>query len=194
MATITKIEEFVKVLMNRTTERLRDNLFNMRDSRGHNRAGSGAGLVAEVVKDGAFKIQADENKLTMELYMPSYYDYVNKGVRGWDMAQSRSKASPYSFKKGNPPIPRAAMRQFMLNRGIVPRNKAGKRTTPKNYVQALDQLAWVIGASIKRKGLEPFPFYDNVINEQWAEDVRTGLIEVFGEVLVDDIQVTWSQA
>jgi len=69
----------------------------------------------------------------------------------------------------------------MFNRGIVPRDKAGKRTTPKNYEKALDQIAFLIGRKLKQTGLEPFPFYDRVINDQWVDDMRKALVFIYGK-------------
>jgi hypothetical protein len=79
------------------------------------------------------------------------------------------------------------MRQFMINRGIVPRDSSGKRTRPKNYDKALNGLAYAIGRKIKLNGIEGVPFYSNVINAKWEQE----LIALMGDTFGEDIVKKW---
>ena len=182
--------EFLKDYFQQVINKLRSNLEHMRDSRGNNRYASTMTAQSVAGTDGSetIKITKTDQGVVLDLYMPDYYDYINKGVQGLDSSQNRGKGSKYSFRKPSPP-PLFAMRKFMFNRGIVPKNKEGKRLpTRGNYEKMLNSLAYAIGVKLKQTGIEPFPFYDNVINDRWLDKLVENLSEIYGQELVASIE------
>jgi hypothetical protein len=112
-------------------------------------------------------------KVVLEIRMADYWDYVNEGVDGWN----RSVGSPFKFKKAGKRIPLQSMKDFMANRGIQPtmnikRNQVIAKLKSKKLKKALkadskekdlNSAAYAIGYSVKKKGIKPTHFADDVM-------------------------------
>lgn len=178
MSDLTGIQNFIQ----QSIDKIADNMATMVDSKGRNRYASGNTAQSVGSDPPVYEVIQSDKEITIRIYMPYYYDFIDKGVNGL----RRSLGSPYSFRKPTSP-PLAAMRDFMINRGIVPRDSSGKRTKPKNYEKALNGLAFAIGRKIKLNGIEGVPFYSNVINDEWAAE----LISLMGDTFGKDIVKSW---
>lgn len=144
----------------------------------------------------------------VKLWMPYYYDFINKGVSGTEITY----ATEYKYSDKMPPI--SAIRNFMLNRGISkPRKKERakdtnklkskisrlkrKERTPKNTRSAqrqdmnsmLNGIAFAIAKSIQKEGLKPTKFYDNVVNSQKIAQFEQELLDKWGEYVLEVIKV-----
>lgn len=104
-----------------------------------------------------------------------YYDYVNKGVRGWG---SGSPNSEYDFTKSNPhPKMVSAIQLWMDQRGMKGRNEMrsglnANQQKNKSLASLADQkksLAYVIARSIKRKGIAYSGFFDKAVQAQFGD-------------------------
>ena len=153
-----------------------DNLSAMRDSKGKNRYASGVTGQEISAKNSEFSLITESaSELIVTLTFPYYANYIDEGVSGYE--NQSDATGKYSFKRNGGNIPRQAIRSFMMNRGIVPRNKDGKRTPMKDPEKQLNQIAWLIGRSIKKKGINRFPFISNVLTpellDRYIELIRT---------------------
>lgn len=144
----------------------------------------------------------------VKLWMPYYYDFINKGVSGTEITY----ATEYNYSDKMPPI--SAIRNFMLNRGISkPRKKERakdtnklkskisrlkrKERTPKNTRSAqrqdmdsmLNGIAFAIAKSIQKEGLKPTKFYDNVVNSQKIAQFEQELLDKWGEYVLEVIKI-----
>ena len=144
----------------------------------------------------------------VKLWMPYYYDFINKGVSGTEITY----ATEYKYSDKMPPI--SAIRNFMFNRGISkPRKKERdkdtnklkskisrlkrKERTPKNTRSAqrqdmdsmLNGIAFAIAKSIQKKGLKPTKFYDNVVNSQKIAQFEQELLDKFDEYVLEVIKI-----
>jgi hypothetical protein len=178
MSDLTGIQNFIQS----SIDNIANNMASMVDSKGRNRYASGNTAQSVGGSQPVYEVVQNEREITIRIYMPYYYDFIDKGVNGLQNGRN----SPYSFRKVSPP-PLAAMREFMINRGIVPRDTSGKRTRPKNYNKALNGLAYAIGRKIKLNGIEGVPFYSNVINAKWESE----LIALMGDTFGEDIVKKW---
>lgn len=124
-----------------------------------------------------------------------YYDFVNKGVRGFKSGQPSD--SPYSFKNAYPNRKMAANIFGWLNRSrkssradnVVSDGKGGisqtqvKRQRLKKILSEAEnkrKLAYAIASSIKSKGIKKTSYFDNAIsqvfNEKFTKDVAVAIV------------------
>lgn len=99
--------------------------------------------------------------LTATLYLEDYFDFVNKGVRGYGGERKteggkyiygpkqawkiRAVGSPYFFRGKKPPI--SALKKWTNKRGLN---------------------VWAVQETIFRKGLKSRPFYDECIDQSFS--------------------------
>jgi hypothetical protein len=158
------------------------NLQQMKDSKGNNRYSSGV-LAQEIGLENQNVFTEEPNKYVVVITMPSYYKFVDEGVKGWD--NQKKNTGNFTFKRDKPPIPLKAIRTFMINRGIVP-----KDFRKGNIENNLNALAYRIRASIKQKGTEGVPFYSSVVNEKLIESYVKKLVDVYGQDVIDQLTFT----
>jgi hypothetical protein len=122
---------------------------------------------------------------TVLLNMPDYYEFLDEGVSG---AINNKNRSQFKYTNKRPPI--KAIRKFMRNRGIVPKNfrqaknsktKGGKR---KSADDLLDSLAFAISYGIYKNGTKKTNFYSDVVNDQRLLDFETNALEFYGDYII----------
>jgi hypothetical protein len=174
----------IKDLLQDTINKIAKNMATMKDSKGRNRYGSGNTAQSIGSEEPLYKINVKDGLIEVDIYMPKHYDFIDKGVNGLQ----KKRNSPYSFRKASPP-PLAVIRQFMLNRGIVPRGKNGKRLPTTE--SSLNSLAYIIGVSIKKNGIEGVPYYSKVINDKWVTNFADTIIRLYGNKTLEDLTVNF---
>lgn len=117
-----------------------------------------------------------------------YYDYVNKGVKGFKSGRPRS---PYSFKSAFPKIngPMVAAIQKWVKRNAL----AQRRETQKYNLSRLQKkrkaiselntgrtTAYLIARKIKQKGLPKTGFFDDAIQEYFGYDFAQNMAKIIG--------------
>jgi hypothetical protein len=119
-----------------------------------------------------------------------YYDYVNKGVRGYT---SGSPNSIYSFKSPFPNRKMAASIFSWANRlrirdkydANVNKTKFGKKrasiTKMISEAENKKRLAYAISSSIKKKGIKRSLFFDNAKDFAFGRDFVNGLSKIYGK-------------
>lgn len=162
-------------------------------------------------KNGLFTVLS-QGRYEVRLSMPSYYKFIDEGVKGSPFAvrnpkstikaflEGRSRSSVqrparttgrYGYGKKMPPI--RAIRRFMQNREIVGkqfedaskiRNKARKQRT---IDQILNNIAYAIAYKIWRDGLDRTDFYSNVVNEAEINKFAEFLLNKYAEQYIIEI-------
>jgi hypothetical protein len=128
------------------------------------------------IEGGGFKVV---------LNMPDYYEYLDEGVSG---AINNKNRSQFKYTNKRPPI--KAIRKFMRNRGIIPKNfrqaknsktKSGKR---KSADDLLNSLAFAISYGIYKNGTKKTNFYSNVINDQRLLDFEVNVVDFYSDYII----------
>ena len=187
---MSKELDFLETFFQTAIDKIVDNLSIMKDSKGHNRFSSGV-TAQEVGQPDNQQITEYASKWVVQIYMPYYYEFIDEGVSGWQ--NQKKNTGRFKFKKGGRPIPREAILSFMRNRGIVydgfQDDKKKKGVKSKQSIKdKLNQLAYIIGRSIKRKGTEGVPFYSSVMTDDLFESFETDFLNVYGDKVLNDIE------
>jgi hypothetical protein len=187
---MSKELDFLETFFQTAIDKIVDNLSTMKDSKGHNRFSSGV-TAQEVGQPDNQQITEYATKWVVQIYMPYYYEFIDEGVSGW--ANEKKNTGRFKFKKNGRPIPREAILSFMRNRGIVydgfQDDKKKKGVKSKQTIKdKLNQLAYIIGRSIKRKGTEGVPFYSSVMTEDFFKSFETNFLDVYGDKVLNDIE------
>jgi len=187
---MSKELDFLETFFQTAIDKIVDNLSTMKDSKGHNRFSSGV-TAQEVGQPDNQQITEYATKWVVQIYMPYYYEFIDEGVSGW--ANEKKNTGRFKFKKNGRPIPREAILSFMRNRGIVydgfqdDKKKKGVKSR-QSIKDKLNQLAYIIGRSIKRKGTEGVPFYSSVMTEDFFKSFETNFLDVYGDKVLNDIE------
>ena len=128
-----------------------------------------------------------------------YYDFVNKGVKGFT---SGTPDSPYKFRNARPSLNGpmvTAIQKWVKRQGIASRRETKSTTISslqrkRKSISELNtgrQTAWLIARKIKQRGLPKTGYFDNAVAEyfegpEFAEamakavggDVRVGIRQV----------------
>lgn len=154
------------------------------------------GLIKGVSKG---ELQNNAGTYSIEIGYPAdskaakYYDFVNKGVKGF---KTGTPDSPYKFSNATPSSSGPmvlALQKWMKRQGILSR-KETKSTTisslqrKRKSISELDssrQGAWLMARKIKSRGLPKTGFFDNAIEEYFGE----GFAEAIAKAVGADIRV-----
>ena len=137
------LESFGKQVVNRSKGNLQ-------------KAGKGGKLEESI----SFKVIEDADGFTVQFFMSSYGQYVDKGVSGTKTKRTfkdyKGKVikSPYSYKnsKGHSQPPSKALDKWVVRKGIAPRDASGKFMKRKT-------ITFLIARSIGRKGIQGISFF-----------------------------------
>ena len=157
------LESFGKQVVNRSKGNLQ-------------RAGKG-GKLEDSIK---FEVITTEDGFTVQFYMSSYGQFVDKGVSGTQKKRTfkdyKSKVikSPYSYKnsKGHSQPPSKALDGWAVKKGIAPRDAKGRFMKRKT-------LTFLIARSIGRNGIQGISFFQ--------KPLMLGLRE-FGKELLGNVK------
>lgn len=122
-----------------------------------------------------------------------YYDYVNKGVRGF---KSGTPRSPYKFRNASPssngPMV-LALQKWMKRQGVISRRETKSTTISslqrkRKAISELDssrQGAWLMARKIKSRGLPKTGYFDDAIEEYFGP----GFADTMAKIIGADIRV-----
>lgn len=145
------------------------------------------------VKDGGVKVQI--------LASGDYWAFIDEGVDGTEVKHG----SPYSFKgkfakpkaiekwiKAEALNPQKIIAEIELKRkGLSKTNRTLSRPKKKlSFNEAAKRLSFIIGRSIAKKGIEPKPFIDKVINEVRLKELTDSLSEVMGREITGQLDLS----
>ena len=137
------LESFGKQVVNRSKGNLQ-------------KAGKG-GKLEDSIK---FEVITTPDGFTVQFYMSSYGQFVDKGVSGTQTKRtfkdykSKTIKTPYSYKnsKGHSQPPSSALDKWVVRKGIAPRDASGKFMKRKT-------ITFLIARSIGRKGIQGISFF-----------------------------------
>jgi len=120
------------------------------------KAGKGGKLEESI----SFKVIQEGENYTVQFFMSSYGQFVDKGVSGTQKERTfknyKSKVikSPYSYKnsKGHSQPPSSALDGWAVKKGIAPRDAKGRFMKRKT-------LTFLIARSIGRNGIQGISFF-----------------------------------
>ena len=111
------------------------------------------------------EIREENNMIVVEISANDYWDFINSGVNGIQV----NHAAPYSFKT---PYPNRKMAESI--QGWMSARSIG---TSNNY----KSISYAIATKLKVKGIEPNHFVDNVLTDEFIENISLSLSEEFGK-------------
>lgn len=151
-------------------------------------------------------VSQNANTLSITIGYPSqseaakYYDYVNKGVRGY---KSQQPNSPYSFKEKRP-LPSKGM---VLNIAKwLRRNASIGRMTKENTIITKGQrkqkslskmvdenkrfksLAFAVAKSIKKKGIKRSGYFDDAIQQYFGPEFSQRVSKIVGREIIINVK------
>ena len=135
------------------------------------KAGKG-GKLEDSIK---FEVITTPDGFTVQFYMSSYGQFVDKGVSGTQTKrtfkdyQGKVIKSPYSYKnsKGHSQPPSKALDKWVVRKGIAPRDASGKFMKRKT-------ITFLIARSIGRKGIQGISFFQKPLGlglKQFGKDL-----------------------
>jgi len=104
-----------------------------------------------------FKIVKDKKGFSVQFYMNSYGTFVDKGVSGtqtkrkYKNYENKVVSTPYSYTTKQPPP--SLLSKWISKKGIKGRDKKSGR-----FISNMS-LAFIIGRSIKKKGIQGISFF-----------------------------------
>ena len=149
-------------------------------------AADGGGQSSRLSGSVNYKVLNTGGKISFQLTMNDYWKFQDKGVDGTEV----SHGSEYKFKGKN--LPQKAMLQFIDSRHIRVEltektkelNKSLKHKTIRrahkqlNIDKAKKTLAFLIGRSVAKKGIEPLGFMAKVITKERLDQLKAMLAPV----------------
>ena len=122
-----------------------------------------------------FEVVATADGFTVQFYMSSYGQFVDKGVSGTQTKRTfkdykgNTTKSPYSYKnsKGHSQPPSKALDKWVVRKGIAPRDASGKFMSRKS-------ITFLIARSIGRKGIQGISFFQKPLGlglQQFGKDL-----------------------
>jgi hypothetical protein len=124
-----------------------------------------------------------------------YYDYVNKGVRGF-IDESSAPNSPYKYKSEYPKyggvMHKAIMGWYRRNAGAgrletqkkglsAVQRKRKKLSKMVDANQRLRSLAYATAINIKRRGLKRTGFFDKAVDESFGSQFYSAIAKITGK-------------
>jgi len=122
-----------------------------------------------------FEVVTTPDGFTVQFYMSSYGQFVDKGVSGTQTKRTfkdyKGKVikTPYSYKnsKGHSQPPSRALDKWVVRKGIAPRDASGKFMSRKS-------ITFLIARSIGRKGIQGISFFQKPLGlglKQFGKDL-----------------------
>ena len=125
------------------------------------KAGKGGKLEDSI----SFKIVEDKEGFTVQFYMSSYGQYVDKGVSGtlkkrtFKNYKDKVIKSPYAYRaaKGHSQPPSSALDKWVVKKGIAPRDAKGRFIKRKT-------LTFLVARKIGRFGIQGISFFQKPLS------------------------------
>ncbi len=134
---------------------------------------SSLGLSQSVVPT---EVEIGEGGIEVGINMAHYWKYVNYGVNGTEISWGAPTWGTSSVPQEK--TFHQAILEWIPQRGV---------SLPESF-DSFDSFAYAIMANKKKKGMEPRPFYDDVINEKLESKIRKPIEELIGKAI--EINIT----
>ncbi len=157
------------------------------------------GASQEVSLQVGGSLKFDSNGFVYNLTLTDYWEYIERGVDGWD----KSHGSPYKYKKDGKMIPKKSLMHFFEMRGLQPTQsiaahqkalkvkgkgklskKIKKSIIENDKDKSLNNMLFAMSHVIKRDGIEPRPFVKNIMTPELKKELYAGLRDIMKEELI----------
>lgn len=162
------------------------------------------GQAPAIVKTMTTKVMVNGNTVTWALSMDGYWQFIEFGVDGTE----KSHGSKFKFKN-NKPIPQAAALRFIDTRditlkslrkyskltiqdkGISLKSRSKVRKSLKGLSRDAERktLSFILGRSIKKHGIKPRPFREDIITQELKDELLSGLAKIYKEDFIANINL-----
>ena len=163
-----------------------------------------SGQAPAIVKTMTTKVMVNGNTVTWALSMDGYWQFIEFGVDGTE----KSHGAKFKFKN-NKPIPQAAALRFIDTRGITfkslrkyskltiqdkgislkSRSKVRKSLKGLGWEAERKTLSYILGRSIKKHGIKPRPFREDIITQELKDELLSGLAKIYKEDFIANINL-----
>lgn len=157
------------------------------------------GQAPELTDSIKTKVEINGGSVRWTLSMDNYWQFIEFGVDGTE----KSQGSKFKFKSGGKPIPQSAMEKFIDTRGITfkslkrygrkkgiesislkSRKKVRKSLKDLTYEQEKKTLSFILSRSIKKHGIKPRPFRNEIITPELKKELYEGLREIYKQEII----------
>lgn len=147
-----------------------------------------SGNLSESIEASDINIVND--KVSFDIEMADYYDFVDKGVKGADpsgiyknnpnkQGEQRAPNSPYSYKTKMPPP--SKLDKWSVRRGVAPRDAKG-RFLPRRSVN------FAIAKSIFHQGLRPTFFFTKAYKKYLTPQFELDLMLAYSKDVEENLR------
>jgi len=154
----TSLEDIANIVANEWIVLLRESLAKERATGKPKKPMSNKVATGSLQSSLVPEIKVSPSFLQVEIKGNSYSKFVDKGVSGTKIKYD----TPYSFKGKN--INQQAVLDFMMNRAIYP---------PAGTTR--EQLAFMIGASLAKKGIKPTNYINEAVGSEQIQELKDKL-------------------
>lgn len=152
---------------------------------------SDTGALSDDISQGDLTKQGGTYSITLGYPRSSsaskYYDFVNKGVKGF---KSKSPNSKYSFKNLGVSRKMLSNIQSWVNRNSIRTNEVAitqrqarrqSLSNMSNESTRRKSLAYAVAVGIKKKGLRKTSFFDDAVEKYFGNDFSVGIAKTLGQ-------------
>lgn len=152
------------------------------------------GQAPEITKSFKTRVAFVNGVVRFEFLMADYWQYIEYGVDGLE----KSQGSRFKFKSKSP-VPQKAVEKFIETRAITlkslkrygrknfdgislkSRKKVRKSLKDLSFEEERKTLTYILGRSIKKKGIKPRPFLSKLMTDELRQELRTGIANILRE-------------
>lgn len=157
------LEKYLNNFGDKVVKGAEKELRSSKDSQGKSRGDTALGKSIRV------KVKITPTGFSTKFYMADYGTFLDKGVKGTKSNYIENSKTDYSYKNKQPPS--GIIEKWIKKKGIKGRNKkSGRFITNKS-------LAFLIGRSIKEKGIKSLSFFQKPLGIEYNK-LRKGILEV----------------
>ena len=139
--------------------------------------------------DKNFRIEISQDGSSMKVYMNSYFDYPNKGVKGVKSSKN-APSSPYQYKTyGMPESGRESIRKYIesgkakIDTVVRTRDKALGIGSESKGIGLLEAKTNTLVYMIKKYGIKTTNYFDDAVKETF-KDFELIMSEAIGQDIV----------
>ena len=137
----------------------------------------------------AYSLKVSKNSFELSFEMEDYGKFIDKGVKGvggtradgtkWEVKKVAN--NKYKYKDKRPPA--SAFNQWVVRRGIAPRNKSGQFTTRKGLMFAIANSVYHTGLETTDFFTRPFEVAFDKLPDELIESFALDVEELFESVV-----------
>ena len=139
-----------------------------------------------------FKIVKDKKGFSVQFFMNSYGTFVDKGVSGtqtkrkYKNYENKVVSTPYSYTTKQPP-------PTLLSKWISKKGMKGRDKKTGRFISNMS-LAFIIGRSIKKKGIQGISFFQKPLGIAIQEIQDSGMFEAIElDILEGLTKIGWKK-